>query len=245
MSIPDGFFYKDGAYWAAADNSGPYGWDGINMYLLGTDSLGTFTWTELQAAYPNGGAALAALPITATAVISDWGALFSPNLSKTFWRPIAPILLGGTFTTITQTDAVTTEQLALSIRIPAKLLQPGGLVRGIAIQTIASNANAKQLRVKLDNAQTGVTGTSIGFQNSTTGGSILQEYGFGVKSATAKRYNLLNNTGWWFGASGSGEYAVDSDANDLFLKISLQVAAGGVSTSLDFFSAVYFPGSVA
>jgi hypothetical protein len=53
--------------------------------------LGVFTWAQLQATYPNGSGALAALPAGATAFVTDacktviqvW-----PNASKTRWVPV-------------------------------------------------------------------------------------------------------------------------------------------------------------
>lgn len=47
--------------------------------------LGVFTWAELQAAYPNGGGALAALPAGAYAFVTDWETAFYPNAGKTRW----------------------------------------------------------------------------------------------------------------------------------------------------------------
>lgn len=49
--------------------------------------LGVFTWAGLQSAYANGGGALAALPTGTTAFVSDWGAQFTPNAAKTYWKP--------------------------------------------------------------------------------------------------------------------------------------------------------------
>lgn len=50
--------------------------------------LGTFTWAELQAAYPNGGGALAALHAQTTAFVSDWRTNFCPNAALTAWQPV-------------------------------------------------------------------------------------------------------------------------------------------------------------
>lgn len=56
-----------------------------------SSDLGTYTWSQLQAAFPNGGAALAALPYSATAVVTDIGKAackVTPNLAKTRWIPV-------------------------------------------------------------------------------------------------------------------------------------------------------------
>lgn len=47
MTIPAGYVYKDGFYWAEDDNTGPYGWNGADMYLLGqggTSAVIETTW---------------------------------------------------------------------------------------------------------------------------------------------------------------------------------------------------------
>lgn len=56
-----------------------------------SSDLGTYTWSQLQTAFPNGGAALAALPYGATAVVTDIGKAackVTPNLAKTRWIPV-------------------------------------------------------------------------------------------------------------------------------------------------------------
>lgn len=54
--------------------------------------IGTYTWAELQAAYPNNGAALLALPANTMAFVSDWQALFVRNAAGDWWHPINKVL---------------------------------------------------------------------------------------------------------------------------------------------------------
>jgi hypothetical protein len=75
-------------------------------------SLGTFTWAALQAAYPNGGGALAALPTGATATVTGAAQLpltMTPNAAKTRWIPLNGVALlwqySGSFTTPLWTQA--------------------------------------------------------------------------------------------------------------------------------------------
>jgi hypothetical protein len=55
------------------------------------NSIGVFTWAALQAAYPNGGGALAALPAGVTATVTGAAQLpltMTPNAAKTRWIPL-------------------------------------------------------------------------------------------------------------------------------------------------------------
>lgn len=89
--------------------------------------LGVFTWAELQAAYPNGGGALAALPAGITAFVSDWGAQFAPNAAGARWVIRSPMLLYS----LTSPAAVnsTSETLVAQPPIPAALLGAGARIR--------------------------------------------------------------------------------------------------------------------
>lgn len=91
MTIPAGYGQvSSGFYMKHDDASGPYVFDGVTMALVGTgggsDYLGVYTWSDLQTAYPNGGAALLALATGVTATVGS--GLWTPNFDKSRWVPI-------------------------------------------------------------------------------------------------------------------------------------------------------------
>jgi hypothetical protein len=81
------------------------------------NSLGVFTWANLQAAYPNGGGALAALPAGVTATVTDAAQLpltMTPNAAKTRWIPLNGVAVlwqyGGSYSSPLWTQAGATGQ---------------------------------------------------------------------------------------------------------------------------------------
>lgn len=84
--------------------------------------LGTLTWAALQAAYPNGGGELAALPTGTTAFVSDWGAQFTPNAAKTTWRSC-----GGAFVLRTSGGSVATPVATITGATSGIFSLPGGM----------------------------------------------------------------------------------------------------------------------
>lgn len=86
--------------------------------------LGVFTWAELQAAYPNGGAALAALPTGTRAMVveSTWQGWFTPDIAKAYWTVTAPTSI--VLDTTAQTGDVSgNDQVVKSALVAAGLLR--------------------------------------------------------------------------------------------------------------------------
>lgn len=123
---------------ASTSTAGP----GVGL-LPGGNYLGAYTWAELQAAYPNGGAALLALAAGSLAFVTDWGVPFYPALSKTAWKPAGPMTL---LSIISDTTAIlnstTNFQAALTWTPPLKLLIPGSVVE-IAYRAKQASGSAK------------------------------------------------------------------------------------------------------
>jgi hypothetical protein len=127
-------------------------------------SLGTFTWANLQVAYPNGGGALAALPAGATAVVTGIGkapCLMWPNSAKTRWVPVngRHVLLqaGGTLPIPLFTWAGTTGVFTPAggaVELPANVLAAGDFIHFQSL-TRKRNANATATFA----ARIGTTGT--------------------------------------------------------------------------------------
>ena len=126
--------------------------------------LGVFTWAQLQAAYPNGGAALAALPAGATAYVSDFSHQWTPSVDKTYWLPIggrAPLyrrsaLYSSFVARLTGTGAAQAFQLPEVTKIPAGLLRVGSRlgVSGRIRRTAWTTTAAAQVSVRLGTAGT-------------------------------------------------------------------------------------------
>ncbi len=114
--------------------------------------LGVFTWAELQAAYPNGGGALAALPTGVRAFVGDLGHEFVPNTAKTRWTPSGGSFVlrsngGSVANPIASMTGVTSGSFSIPggmPTIPSALLDQGDsiFVRGRVFKT-GANATAK------------------------------------------------------------------------------------------------------
>lgn len=86
-------------------------------------NLGAYTWAGLQVEYPNGGAALAALPANAMAFVSTFGCLMAPNAAKTRWRP-----LSGEFVLRQDSGSLSSPLASLTGATSGNLPIPGGNV---------------------------------------------------------------------------------------------------------------------
>ncbi len=113
--------------------------------------LGVFTWAELQAAYPNGGGALAALPAGVTATVTNiCKAVITvvPNAAKTRWIPqnghAMLFNIGGDLATPLHTWAGATGKASIAgggPTIAAGVLAAGDTLRN-SIHLRKRNANA-------------------------------------------------------------------------------------------------------
>lgn len=121
----------------------------LSSGLLRARNLGVFTWAELSALYPNGGASLAALSAEARAVVTNVGKLpcvLMPNAAKTYWVPENGIhriaRYGGSLATPVFTAAGSDATFAPpggAISIPGGLVQPG---QGFQISLVSRRRNA-------------------------------------------------------------------------------------------------------
>ncbi len=91
-----------------------------NPYTL---YLGTYTFAGLQSAYPNGGAALAALAAGTLAMVSDWGALFTRSADGTRWNNVSNVVLARMSAPVT-VNSGTAAVAVFSYSVPAGLMGP-------------------------------------------------------------------------------------------------------------------------
>lgn len=140
--------------------------------------LGVFTWAALQAAYPNGGGALAALPTGVRAFVGDLGHEFVPNTAKTRWTPSGGSFVlrsngGSVANPIASMTGVTSGIFSIPggmPTIPSALLDQGDsiFVRGRVFKT-GANATANMV-VRLGTAGTASDSDiySVAFDNTST-----------------------------------------------------------------------------
>jgi len=155
-----------------------------------SSSLGTMTWAALQAAYPNGGAALLALPAGSHAFISDWGVPFFPALGNTAWKTAGPLtLLSITTDTTAILNSTTNFQAALTWTPPLKLLIPGSVLE-IAYRAKQASGTAKpRAQCQISGVASALAQTSGAFTAAYTRGRWRAD----VRVAEVLRFNSGGN----------------------------------------------------
>jgi hypothetical protein len=207
---------------------------------LRSRDLGVFTWAQLQAAYPNGGAALAALPAGATAFVSDWGAWFVPNPAKTKWRPI-----GGHLVTTTFPVAFNTVN-DNAIKHLAEAVWPAGLfeVGGVAGATVAFCGSADTGNKIFRWFMAGSSGATAGNQPGPGGGTMnsasnlmgqgsvgfaIEDIGASLTWTTHFPYGNSSNQAWF----DSTTLAVNADTAPVYLALGAQLAVASSSMGVN------------
>ena len=192
--------------------------------------LGTFTWAALQAAYPNGGAALAALPAGTVAwvVESTWQGRVIPNAANAYWSMAdrTSVILNTALVSGTTSGA---DQIVFSQLLPAGLLRAcRAFTARYALAKSGTTDAVTSSAIKL-----GITGTVadaniVALPNMAAGNRTLAgEQSWWVSSATQlTRWGPQNNNGW--GGSGSGvaitTFTISNlDANALYMSISVDM----------------------
>lgn len=141
--------------------------------------IDTYTWAELQAAYPNNGAALLALPANTMAFVSDWQTFFVRNTAGTYWRSVGSVGLAFNAAAGTPHTGTTADTIVASYAIPAGLVTPKTTLRWRSKVTRAQGSG-----VALNNSQ-GWTRLYINTSNSLSGATAL----------CALRFSSTNDTG--------------------------------------------------
>lgn len=189
--------------------------------------LGVFTWAELQAAYPNGGGALAALPVGVRAYVSDWNIDFVPNAAKTAWIPSGRItLFASASDSAGVLNTVTTFLENFTVAFPTDLLVPGNLVTA----TLRTNRTAGSVNYR-PAIQVGATRLAL----ATSSG--LGAKFFGVAALMCRAANWLSGQADAAVAMGVGSYtgssltaATVNGSNPLRFGVDLFAAADSTTT---------------
>lgn len=194
--------------------------------------LGVFTWATLQAAYPNGGAALAALPTGTRAMVveSTWQGWFTPDIAKAYWTVVAPTSI--VLDTTSQTgDTTGNDQVVKSALVAAGLLRACRKFRvlvALGKNGTTDAATSETLRVGTAGT-TGDTSTFAYTAMSAANRSLPIAIEFVVSSSTQLRlHGPQNNLGW----NGTGSGVVNPtlttisnlDSNALYFSLCIDIA---------------------
>lgn len=204
--------------------------------------LGEFTWAQLQAAYPNASATLAALPAGTRAYVTDWAAEFVPDPTGAFWRPTSGRLSlayyagaqASPVATLNGSGATQLFTLPATITIPANLLRAGCRV-GVSMTakrtTLAGAPGAGSLR-----AYVGTAGTSSdAIAAILTLSATLNLVGLIYMEATVASSTVIRRTGSGAARDSStqtGTDVVDDSTNvntASAMNVSFGISAGFVS----------------
>lgn len=192
--------------------------------------LGTFTWAELQASYPNAGGALAALPAGITAFVSDWNVDFTPNAAKAAWSVCWPTRI--VFDTTAQTGDLTgNDQVVKQALLPAAILRSGSkFVTRTAIGKNGTTDAATSSVLRLGPLGTTADPAMINLTTMAAGNrSVATENEFVLNSATQIRWTGAMNNASWSGAASSvsnpqAANISNLDSNALWLSLCVDIA---------------------
>lgn len=199
--------------------------------------LGTFTWAELQASYPNAGGALAALPAGATVLVveSTWQGWFTPDIANAYWTVVAPTnpILSTALLSGTTSGA---DQIVFSQLLPAGLLRS---CRAFGFKFTYSKSGTTDAQsaggVRLGTANS-TADTSLGSTSSFMSAaqrSLPTELMYFVTSATQLTRGGPQNMLGWNGTASvvtPTTYTVpDLDSNALYLTVGMQL--GGTTNT--------------
>jgi hypothetical protein len=171
-------------------------------------SLGTFTWAALQAAYPNGGGALAALPAGVTATVTNAAriapVLMTPNAAKTFWVSVNANFTVASFAGSLSVPLYTWAGAAGdwapaggAITFPSNLLQAGQSIRVTALYRKRNANAAAAFRIYLGTSGTSADGVVWATSITAANSDAWRFTDITVASATrftTTDYNVPNNT---------------------------------------------------
>lgn len=197
-----------------------------------SSDLGTYTWSQLQSAFPNGGAALAALPANTQALVVEaaWRGRVRPNEGGTRWSVMAPtaIVLD---TTLQTGDLTGNNQIVKQAKVLAKVLRAGRkfiVYCGIGKTNTTDAGTSGALLI-------GSTGTlsdawASSFVTMSAGNrsqATLQEYV--MASATSLVQCGPANKSGWGGAGTSDVYLTartvdDVESNDIWISLAVDIA---------------------
>lgn len=179
--------------------------------------IDTYTWAELQTAYPNNGAALLALAANTMVFVSDWQALFVRSADGSRWNNVGSFVLGS-LASVVVVNAGTTEQTLFSCAVPAGLMGPKSGLRWAMGLRAGANTSSMTIRFRYDSTQ--IDSNALTSTNAFSGMSQLRNVG----APNANAYC------WQSGLFVSGALALDTAAAWTF-SITAQPGTSGDSVT--------------
>lgn len=148
--------------------------------------IDTYTWAELQAEYPNNGAALLALPAHTLRFVSDWQALFVRNVAGTYWVPVGGVVVLARLGAKSTHTGTTADTVIHSVSIPAGLMTPTSGLRWRCGVIAAANTGVAFIRTKFDTTQ--IDSNSVAASSKYS--ALTQYRNVGATNVGAYEFNM-------------------------------------------------------
>lgn len=234
-----------GSRWYCTDLAGEVRRSAAGAWITNA-VLGPYTFAELVAAYPVGGAAMAALPTGIRAHIVDatygWDFEMVLNSGKTTWLPArSEQRIYFSDSHVTGTSNTTLQQLKSSGLLPASLLQMCSMIKvraayGRSGTTDATSANSC---IKISTAvdTLGLTVRPIA-AISVGRGSANEWYFYFPTATTVRQHGNVNNTGMVGGSGGATTHPYPAAGGTNTLPASIATTALAVNLCMLMATAV-------
>ena len=148
--------------------------------------IASCTWAELQAEYPNNGAALLALPAHTMRFVSDWQALFVRNVAWTYWVPVGGVVVLARLGAKSTHTGTTADTVIHSVSIPAGLMTPTSGLRWRCGVIAAANTGMAFIRTKFDTTQ--IDSNSVAASSKYS--ALTQYRNVGATNVGAYEFNM-------------------------------------------------------
>lgn len=204
--------------------------------------IASCTWAELQAEYPNNGAALLALAANTMAFVSEstWRALMVRSSDGTYWAPVhGSIALHVDAVAVAAHTGTLTKTIQKTILIPGGLVTPNSILRLHTRQTRAQGSGAAlgssqgSMEVSL-NTTAALGGTVMGWTRFS-GANKASEFNTIIQSRNARNSQIANTDAETPGATqvdGAFRTATIDLANNAYIVIAFQLTDVGHSHTL-------------
>lgn len=204
-----------GATWEANSNI-PKWSDEFGTKLVRPDlteapvGIDTYTWSALQAAYPNGGAALLALAANTMVFVSDWQALFVRCTAGTYWIPAGGSCVLARLGAVVVHTGTVAETDVFTYSVPAALMNKDSGLRWRALVLAAANTGGTTVRWRFDS-----TSIDNNFLPASQSLSPLTEYqNVGATNVGAYGYNMTYAAATTFQTANAFTFKVQFTLNN-------------------------------
>lgn len=160
--------------------------------------IDTYTWATLQAAYPNGGAALLALAANTMVFVSDWQALFVRCTAGTYWLPVGGSCVLARLGAVVVHTGTVSETDVFTYSVPAALMNKDSGLRWRALILAAANTGGTTVRWRFDstiidsNSCPASQSLSPLTEYQNVGATNVGAYGYNLTYAAATTFQTAN-----------------------------------------------------